>query len=69
MWGRNHIIDKGSFQGSIHCIFSSVKVQHYDKCMVTIFEYVLLFLMRDYVTVRKSASYEHTQLVSRFQSE
>lgn len=68
-WGRNHIIDKRSFQGSIRCIFSNVKVQHYDKCMVTIFEYVSLFLSWGSGTLTKNAWYEHTQLVSRFQFE
>lgn len=69
MWGRNHINDKRSFQGSICCIFSNVEVQHYDKCMVTIFEYLSLFPPWDSGTVTKSAWYEHTQLVPRFQFE
>ena len=37
--------------------------------MVTIFEYTSLFLPWDSGTVTKSAWYEHTQLVSRFQFE
>lgn len=67
VWGRNHRIDKRSFQGSTRYIFSNAKVQRYDKCMVTTFEHISLFLPWDSGTVTKRAWYEHTQLVSRFQ--
>lgn len=68
VWGRNHRIDKRSFQGSTRCIFSNAKVQHH-KHTVTTSKHISLFLPWDSGTVTKMAWYEHTQLVSRLQLE
>lgn len=65
-WGRNHIIDKKSFQGSTRYIFSNVKVQHYDKLIVTIFEYVPLFLHEILGLLRKVLDMNTSSLFQDF---